>query len=417
MTRSRVSLSKLGPRLAAPRLLAIGFLLLAAGCAQRAEPLYQEPEPQPVEPAEVIEPLPAGPVKVALLLPLTGNAADVGQDMLEAAQIALFDVGQTDMVLLPRDTGGTIEGAAAAARSAIDAGAELILGPLFATSTGTVAGIAREHELKVISFSNDATVSGDNVWVVGFRPEEQVARVIEFAQRQGLTRIGALAPDDAYGQRVVNGFREAIGAAGSGLGGPSHAFYPPDEREAARVVREFTGYVEPPEGALGVSGNSRQFDALLLADGGSRLRSIAALLAFYDIDPATTRLLGTMLWESDPRLLFEETLQGGWYASVSPEGERNFQARFEQAFGRQPGALAGLAYDATALAAVVAASDRRFPADLLTDPSGFVGRAGIFRLRDDGTTEHGLAVLEIDNGSARVVEPAPTSFLVALLGQ
>ena len=144
---------------------------------------------------------------------------------------------------------------------------------------------------------------------------------------------------------------------------------------------------------------------------------MAALLAFYDIDPATTRLLGTMLWESDPRLLFEETLQGGWYASVSPEGERNFQARFEQAFGRQPGALAGLAYDATALAAVVAASDRRFPADLLTDPSGFVGRAGIFRLRDDGTTQHGLAVLEIDNGTARVVEPAPSSFLVALLGQ
>ncbi len=399
-------------------LVAIGLMAVVAGCApQRGEPIFQDPAPAPAEPAEAIEPVPTGPVKVALLLPLSGNAAEVGQDMLEAAQIALFDVGRTDMVLLPRDTGGTIEGATAAARSAIEAGAELILGPLFASSTSAVAAVAREHDLKVISFSNDASVAGGNVWVVGFRPEEQVARVVDFARRQGMTRIGALAPDDAYGVRAVNGFRAAMVGGEADLDGPSHAFYPPDEREAARVVREFTGYRAPPEGSIGMSGNTRRFDALLIADGGSRLRSIAALLAFYDVDTATTRPLGTMLWESDPRLLFEETLQGGWYASVSPEGERNFQARFERAFGRRPGALAGLAYDATALAAVVAASDRSFPGDLLTDPSGFVGRAGIFRLRSDGTTQHGLAVLEIDNGTARVIDPAPSSFLVAFLGQ
>lgn len=402
-----------------PKFAAFGLFVLLAGCVpQRSEPIYQEPEPVPPVAAEVVEPEPEGPVKVGLLLPLTGNAAEVGQDMLEAAQIALFDVGSTDMMLLPRDTGGTLAGAASAARSAIDAGAELILGPLFAASTGTVADIAREHELKVISFSNDVAVAGDDVWILGFRPEEQVARVVDFARRQGLTRIGALAPDDAYGQRAINGFRAALdGRATAALGGPTYAFYPPDEREAARVVREFTGYRAPPEGAIGVSGNTRQFDALLLPDGGSRLRSIAALLEFYDVDPRTTRLLGTMFWEDDPRLLFEETLQGGWYAGLSPEGERNFQARFERAFGRQPVALAGLAYDATALAAVVAASDRSFSSDLLTDASGFVGRAGIFRLRNDGTTEHGLAVLEIDNGTARVVEPAPSSFLVATLGQ
>jgi ABC-type branched-subunit amino acid transport system substrate-binding protein len=393
-------------------------MLLLAGCAQRSAPIYQEPEAVTPVVEEPAVPLPTGPVKVALLLPLTGEAAMVGQDMLEAAQIALFDVGATDMVLLPRDTGGTIDGATRAAQSAIDAGAELILGPLFASSTGAVAALARQHDLKVISFSNDAAVAGDDVWVVGFRPEEQVKRVIEFARSQGLERIGALAPDDAYGRRAINGFEEAIDTSATlGFDGRTHAYYPPDEREAARVVREFTGYREPPEGSIGVSGNTRQFDALLLADGGARLRSMAALLVYYDVDPETTRPLGTMLWEGDPRLLFEETLQGGWYASVSPEGERSFQARFEQAFDRVPVALAGLAYDATALAAVVAASDRRFPSEMLTDPSGFVGRAGIFRLRSDGTTEHGLAVLEIDNGTARVVEPAPTSFLVALLGQ
>lgn len=404
-------LFKLGPRLAA-----FGLALALIGCAQRSAPIYQQQTPAPATPAEAAEPEPVGPVKVALLLPLTGNAATVGQDMLEAAQIALFDVGRTDMQLLPRDTGGTPEGAAAAARSAIDQGAELILGPLFANATSTVGAIAREHDVKVISFSNNASVAGENVWILGFRPEEQVERVIDFAKRRDMARLGALAPDDEYGRRAINGFRAALGAS-AGFDGPAYAFYPPDEREAARVVRDFTGYREPPEGSRAVSGNTRHFDALLLADGGARLRSIAALLVYYDVDPETTRPLGTMLWEDDPRLLFEETLQGGWYASVSPEGERGFQARFERAFGREPVALAGLAYDATALAAVVAASDRAFPAELLTDPSGFVGRAGIFRLRADGTTQHGLAVLEIDNGTARVVEPAPSSFVGAFATQ
>ncbi len=398
-----------------PRLAAVGLILALAGCAkQTTGPVYEQPPPVVAEP----EPVPAGPVKIALLLPLSGQAASVGQDMLDAAEIALFDVGPTDMTLLPRDTGGTPAGATAAAEDAIAAGAELILGPLFSASTAAVATVAKEHDIKVVSFSNDTAVAGEDVWVLGFRPEEQVARVVGFAREQGVIRIGALAPDDAYGQRAINGFTEALQGSVASLDGPAYAFYPPDEREAARVVREFTGYREPPENSPpGTSGNTRQFDAILIADGGARLRSIGALLAFYDVDLRTTRPLGTMLWEDDPRLLFEETLQRGWYAGLSPEGERNFQAKFERTFNRKPATLAGLAYDATALAAVVAASDRTFPRDVLVDPSGFIGRAGIFRLRPDGTTDHGLAVLEIDNGTAIVVEPAPDTFLRSPLTQ
>src|SRR6056297_2368840 len=161
-----------GSSVSVRKLAVFGLVLLFVGCAQqRTGPVYQEPETVPALPEEVVEPAPTGPVKIALLLPLSGSAEAVGRDMLEAAQIALFDVGQTDMVLLPRDTGGTPAGAVEAARAAIDAGAELIIGPLFASATSSVARIAAEHDLKVISFSNDATVAGGDVWVLGFRPE------------------------------------------------------------------------------------------------------------------------------------------------------------------------------------------------------------------------------------------------------
>jgi len=401
---------------------------LLAGCTafqQTTQPAPEQPPPEPepevAEPEP--EPEPPGPPMVAMLLPLSGDAAQLGQDMLEAAQMALFDVGETDLVLLPKDTGGTAEGARAAAREALEDGAELILGPLFAASTEAVGPIAAEAGLDVVSFSNNAAVAGDNVYILGFRPEEQVERVVRFARQRGYRRIAALAPDDAYGQRAVSAWRQTLDEA-EGRG--RYRFYPSDETQAAAVVREFTeadrrlpseppgsAPIVPSDGApfgVGVGRADLPFDAILVADGGSRLRSIAALLVYYDVDTSRTRLLGTMLWQEDPRLLVEPTLQGGWFATLPPEDESGFQRRFERYFDREPLALAGLAFDATALAADIARSADGFPTDLLTDPAGFVGRAGIFRIRPDGLSEHGLAVVEIQGGTLREIDPAPRSF-------
>ncbi len=341
---------------------------------------------------------------------ISGNAEAIGQDMLDAAQIALLTVGRTDMVLLPRDTGGTTEGAtAAAARSAIVPVRRSSSARSSAPRPVPSPAYARQHGLKVISFSNDASVAGGDVWVLGFRPEEQVERVVHFARRQGLTRLGALAPDDAYGRRVINGFTASLGPAGAAaLAGPNYAFYPPDEREAARVVREFTGYRAPPEGSIGVSGNTPSSTPSLLADGGTRQNSIAAQLAFYDIDPATHAAARHQALEEDPRLLSRDP--AGWLVCQRVAGgERDFQARFESAFGRCRGAGRPRLR-------------RHGPGgggggERPQLPGGHPHRrrrrssAGphLPRLRRRATTST-VSPSGIDNGTARVVEPAPTAF-------
>ena len=395
------------------------------------------PEPPIAEP--IPEPLPTGPVKAALLLPLTGQAGDLGQDMLDAATMALYDVGESDMVLMPLDTGGTPEGAARAARQAIEQEAEIILGPLFAASTVAVAPVARASGLSVISFSNDARVADKDVYVLGFRPEEQVSRVVRHALARGLGRIAALAPNDAYGTRALAAWRAAIAEYG-GASEPLYAFYPEDQNETARIIRELTRYdqrkaaLERQKAALAGRSDAASvaerarleeldtlgeppFDAILIADHGSRLRSAVALLAYYDVDRSNTQFLGTMLWKNDPRLLMEPELQGGWIATVSPRDDEAFLGNYESFFSRRPNALAGLAYDATALAAVVARIDRGFPLEQLTDPGGFFGRAGIFRLRTDGLGEHGLAVVQVSEGRTLVVDDAPDSFTESALVQ
>jgi branched-chain amino acid transport system substrate-binding protein len=448
---------------------ALGLLLGMSACAtDRVAPPQEQAQPEPELPE----------VRVGLLLPLSGPAEALGRDMLDAAQMALFDVGENDLVLLPRDTGDTPEGARTAAADVIAQGAEVILGPLFGPGVAAVSPLATQADIRVLAFSNDASVATDGTFLLGFRPEEQVRRVVDYALTSGAplrpepepmstqdaapaaaeaapdmeqptlaqspsdqgvldpqsVRIAGLAPDDAYGATVLEALRAAVAEGGGVLG--ETLLYPTDFADPSAVVRRIAAYDERAAGLESERARLEQsqdpaaaqrlralesvdtvggppFDAILLADGGDSLRSIAALLTFYDVDPATTRFLGTMRWQADPRVLAEESLQGGWFAAPAPDDLAAFENRFRDTFGRPPAPLAALAYDATALAVVVARDlgDRSFATSSLVEAEGFAGASGLFRLRPDGLTEHGLAVLEVSGGTARVIDPPPARFV------
>ncbi len=354
-----------------------------------------------VDSLEVLEP---ERIKVALLVPLTGPSAGVGRALLNAAQLALFDAARNDFALLPRDTGGTPEGAEAAARSALADGAELILGPLFADSVRRVAPLGREAGVNVIAFSTDSTVAGDGVFVMGFLPRTQIQRVVAFARSQGLLRFAALAPSTPYGTTVVQELQKAARANAAML--TRIEFYDPSGSDAADVVKRLA-----PRRARKNAPVDLGFDAVVLPDGGERLLAVAPLLPYYDIDPAVVRFIGTGLWD-DPALGREPALVGGWYAAPPPEFRAAFVKRYRQVYGDEPPRLATLGYDSTALAAVLAQGPDgpEFDAGSLTAPNGFTGLDGIFRFRPDGLVERGLAVLEVHRDRPRVVLPAPDSF-------
>jgi ABC-type branched-subunit amino acid transport system substrate-binding protein len=398
------------------------LLLSIVACASTEEttkpPAGQSPAATPPGTTLQVPPGPEGVVRVGLLLPLSGSAAALATDMLQAAQLALFDVpGDNVVELLPRDTGGTPEGALVAAQSAIDGGAQLLLGPLFASSTAEVADLARAYGVNVLSFSNDSTVIDAGVWVIGFRPEEQVARIVTYTVSRGLGRIGALVPDDAYGLKALDAFEQSVISSVGVATGPS-AIYAADGSDPSSTVRSFADYdgrrvglqqdaettVPPP------------FEAVLLPDGGLRLRSVASLLAYYDVDPAAVRLLGTMRWQDDAGVINDPLMQGAWLAAPSPTAFRDFADRYASVFGREPHPLAALAFDATALAVVLSQpvpgsqGGPDFTSAALADPLGFTGATGLFRLRPDGLADHGLAVLEIGPEGVIVIDEAPREF-------
>jgi ABC-type branched-subunit amino acid transport system substrate-binding protein len=379
-------------------------------------------------------PLAKGHVRVAILLPLSGPHSALGQSMLNAAQLAVFDLADDRFELLPYDTAGSANGAAQAARNAIADGCSMILGPLLANSVRAVTPVAWATGVPVVAFSSDRTVAISDVYIIGFTPAAQVERVVSYAQSQGLKRFAAIAPNNAYGKRVVESLGKAVAADGQVVS--DIAYFDPGTSDFNQVVGQVAGPVSSaagrdeqgrlisqstePANAPGVPGASVatpspsfSFDALLLADGGERLRAIAAHLPFYGIDASNVRLLGTGAWD-EPGLGAEPSLVGGWFAAPVPGLRTSFEHTYQQLYAAKPPRLATLAYDGAALAVVLA--ERRangmtaFSRKVLLDPRGFKGRDGLFRFGPDGVAERALAVLEVTREGNVVVSEPPASF-------
>jgi branched-chain amino acid transport system substrate-binding protein len=365
---------------------------------------------------------------VAILLPLTGQAQALGQSMLDAAMLATLEMGDESFVLRPYDTGGSPEAAAEIARRAVNDGAGLVLGPLFAAEAREVGAAVGGSGVGVLSFSNDRSVAGGAVNIMGFLPEAQVLRVVSYARQRRIERFAVMAPNNDYGQAIVNALRLALSTFGGEL--KDVALYDPGLEDLTPVVRQLAhdnpqrraavaqlqGKNDPESRAAlrrlqEEAAAALGYDALLVAESGTRLKTLAPLLPYYDIDPAKVKILGTAQWD-EPGLGNEPALVGAWYAAPPPASHGEYEKRYEAAFKRRPPRLASLAYDATALAAVIART-RGFGRDAITAPSGYLGVDGIFRFRPDGVIERGLAVIEVQPRGMKVVDPAPAAFQAA----
>ena len=340
-----------------------------------------------------------GQVKAALILPLSasGNAGIAGQAMRNAAEMALAEFNSPNIQLLVKDDGGSTEGARAAAQQALDEGAEIILGPLFAQSVSVVGQLARTRNIPVVAFSTDANVASRGVYLLSFLPESDVARIVQYAASTGKRAYAALIPDNPYGTVVEAAFKQDVARRNGQVVALER--YPHDKAAMAGPVRN-------------VAAALARADALFIPDGGDALPDVAQALVASGVNTKKIQLLGTGLWD-DPRVFQTPALDGGWFAAPDGAGYRNFANRYQARFKQAPVRTATLAYDAVALIAALVKTQspqQRFSPEVLTNPSGFSGIDGLFRFRPDGTNERGLAVLRATPSGPQVVSPAPRSF-------
>jgi ABC-type branched-subunit amino acid transport system substrate-binding protein len=377
------------------RILFAASALLVAAC-QSVVPRGAGPapvEPTPTAP-DVTQGLPTDAMRhrVALLVPLSGPNAGVGQSIANATTLALLDTKADRVRITTYDTG---MGAAAAVSRALAEGNRLILGPLLAEDARIVGPIAARANVPVISFSNDVSVAGNGVYIMGYNPNQSIERVVEFARDKGLSKFAALVPKGVYGERSGTALLRAVESAGGTV---------VSMQTFDRTAASMTAAVKKLHA-------SSSYDALLIADSGRVALQIAPIVRKNG--GAGARLLGTELWNTDNSLASSPVLRGGWFASVSDGLYGQLAGKYRARYGSSPFRLSALGYDAVLLTVRIARDWRpgtAFPAARLRDSGGFSGIDGAFRFGRNGVAERALEVSEIGAGTYTVVAAAPRGF-------
>jgi branched-chain amino acid transport system substrate-binding protein len=367
---------------------------------------------------------PGSRIAVAILTPMTGSRADIGQALVQAAQLALQQDNSPSLDVL--DTTGTPQGAAAAAQTAIAHGDGMILGPLTSGETAAVTPIAKRANVPVLAFTNDGARAQPGIWPLGVTPGEQVRRLVAAGQVQGKTRFAALLPGNDFGHAMAAALTEATTAAD--LPVPRIQFHGQGMQSLTAATREVTDYAHrrgpiaakikadresgTPEARREAQELAKApippppFDALLLADTGDTLLAIPDLLSYYDVDRSGAQFMGPSLW-ADPAT-GSLAVAGAWYAAPDPNARSAFVQSYSAKYGVPPPSIADLAFDAASVARV-SAPQRGSTQNMLTQQGGFIGADGWFSLQPDGKVQRGLAVFKIERGGNEVVDPAPQS--------
>ena len=320
--------------------------------------------------------------RVALLLPLTGNGANVAQSLLNAAQLALFDMPTAHIELLPMDTNGTAEGARAAAQNAVNNNADVIVGPLFADNVKAVSRFASSQR-PVLGFSNDWTAASSSTFVLGFLPHAQTERILSYAARRGAKNFVFIAPQNAYGDLVVKTGQRLISS-----------YSLPQPRIIDASAANATTSLETLLA-------TQDIDAVFMPVAPQQAAQLANIVKTSS--KPNTLILGTGLWEENTTATYP-SLSNAYYAGLGVATHQQFENNYRRNFGRSPDTVASLAYDAVSLVASLNTKGQRPTVQNLTSSAGFNGVDGFFRLRSDGLVDRTLSVIQIQNGNKVIIE-------------
>lgn len=335
-------------------------------------------------------------VRVGLLLPFSLRPQDAAA-LYNAAELALFDHGNQNTLLIPRDAGADEASANAAARALLNDGADIIIGPVLREGVAGAANAARSQNVPVIGFSSDRTVGGNGAYLLSFQLEDEITRIVAYAASQNIRSIALLAPSNEYGRRVESALRAEAQARGVTI-------------VQAQLYNRTDGEASAAATALAASIQGSPVQGILIAESGTPLRAIGAALVRGGVDQRRIRFMGTSVWAADAQR--EPTLAGGWYVAPDPSARTDFESRYQAAFGVAPTRLSSLGYDAVALAALLSRDrgSQGFGRAAIENSEGFAGSDGLFRFGANGAIQRGLAVIEVRPTEVTVLDAAPRRF-------
>ena len=343
------------------------------------------------------------PIAVALLVPRgSGSASDdlLAQSLENAARLAMRDLGDVKIDLRVYGTAGNAQTAATQASLAVSDGAQIILGPVYAEAANAAAAAVAGKDVNILSFSNNTTIAGGNLFVLGQTFQNTANRMINFAKSQGKDRIIIAHANDVAGQLGSNAIQSAITASGATLAGSID--YPFSQEGVLAAIPRIKAAVD----------NSGANAVFMTSPSASALPLLTQLLPEAGVSQATTQFIGLTRWDIPATTLDLPGVQGGWFAIPDPATSAAFRAQYSVAYEGRPHPIGSLAFDGIAVIGALVKSGKTDPlsAAAITQGAGFKGANGVFRFLADGTNERGLAIATIRDKKVVVINNAPSGF-------
>ena len=405
----------------------------------KAEPELKKNDPSSLNKSSLTENEKS--IRVGLLLPLSGKAEKLGEALKNAALMSQFETSDSSLVLQYYDTQGTADGAVNAFNKAKNDGVNIVIGPLFSREVKAITPYANDVGINVLSFTSDVSAIGNGIFSMALLVPQQIERIVSYACTNGSRKFALITRDDEYGKTIADAFGTAVAFCNDAeISGEGYydmqsnnitdvvkliigkkAFLIDNERakQKSRTFKD-TRKISEDGKAINLTASDfdiasdkvpPDFDTIMIADDGTRLRSVAALLSYYDISTENVKIIGTSLW-NDPSINKEPSLLKGLFPALDENNFKDFASRYKNLFGINPPRIVSQAYDAVALISTLVQNYEtdRIDSAMLTNSGGFLGIDGIFRLNPNGFCERALAVYQIEKRKNIIVSPAPEIF-------
>lgn len=398
---------------------------------------YGSPDMQPGTPSDNL--LGAPVHRMAVMLPLSGDAAATGKEIRTSIETAVLQNAPRNLSVAFYDTATNLSDTIN--EVLLDA-PEIIIGPVFANDVRALRN-AKPEDLPVLSFTSDATALGDGVMTMALMPTNSVEAIVKEMSSDGIKSFIILAPDTNSGKLMAGTAQSASNIYNVPVSG---IFYYKENnsdsikettlsasmngaRTAANTrAREILSDILTSERLTALEKSSLTlqlerlskmetlgklpYDAVLFLGNGDDTESLASFLRYYGVGSREAKFYGTAVWEGSD-IINDFTMVGAKYA-VLPDTSPEFTNLYERISGNEPGRLAGFGYDAANMAMGMIYSTKSDAAYLL-DPSGYAGVEGLYRLKPTGENERALRIVQLNGtGEPKVIKESATNFLTPI---
>ena len=355
-------------------------------------------------------------IKIGLLAPLTGDNAELGQQIIKAVRMALQDIKTNQIEVYPKDTQSDPNKTLRSAIELEQMGIKLVIGPVFYKNLIYLDEI---DDVTFLSLTNKTLALPKNVISSGVNSTSQLNTIKKFIKLKEIKKPIFLIPNSNYNLEVKNGIKN------SKIKILREHYYDIEPTKLTKQIEKITNYeirkqnlfdeitrVEKSDEnnkELKIENLKKKytlgdlsFDSVIIADFDESLKSVITSLLYSDVSPKDKYLITLNQW-FDKSLLKENSSQPIYYPSINKNNLDNFKKKFFNEFNQYPNHLALLSYDLTGLVYYLSLKTNLSNINKSFKlKNSFKGKIGIFEI-ENNKINHILNFYQVDQGSIKEI--------------